>query len=193
MDDDDFAEDGPVLTLENKVIDKLTKFTWWFEVKFNKDNVYLANFVSNIFLLASSLFLMRWSFYFFKEGYLLSLIAVVLSLFILYILTRKIQLEESIIFVVRMQYPQGCPNPCRYLLKQSRERRSEFFQFFLWSFVAFLEYGDFIFSAIFNIACIVFMGSVETFLLACDSLPKEEKEKRKKVLEIKKHVLSPSS
>lgn len=169
--------DEKVLALENRVIDFLTMITWWTEVRWNKNNLRIAA----LFVIFSTA-LGCAAFSCMVIGSIerkIWIIAVILSV-ALTSETVKLFLclffEEKILEKYKSFFPQGFPNPCRVSRKHSNKRRETFLIIILFFFTSnatkwllndFYLVGYFLFEMI------------SQFLLACDSLPPEEKAKRK--------------
>lgn len=174
--------DEKVLKLENRIIDFFTMFTWWTEVRFDKGNVYLAaitSTVSSLFFLLmliieipETLVKKQWIWF-----SLFSLIATIQT--ILFLL--KVVFQEILISNLFKNNPQGSPNPCRRLTSKSNERRISvvtFFAVYMFTFHAVPVDSSGLFM-LFSFVCDVF----ERFLLACDSIPPQEKSRRKAIRE----------
>jgi hypothetical protein len=166
-----------ILVFENRIIDFLTMFTWWFEVRFDKTNIYLAavaSILTSVFGFIA--FTSNISDLFEKKNWFLLFISVVFAFcfaiaFLLKVLCGDL-VEEKII----KHNPQGIPNPCRISKKHSEIRRMEIITLFV---VVFSAKSD-IFSISFFAS--LFCSFLFSLLIACDSIPPKEKQKRVSLL-----------
>lgn len=170
--------DDRILALENRCINFLTIFTWWSEVRFGITNVRLATFFSTLSSLfgAFSFFVIFQDLYEEKRLILLLATTVIIFLFILRVLIKVLMrdfFEKKII----EKNPQGLPNPCRISSPHSGGRRLEIFI----ALVLLINLnGNIIVFFMFLSYLLKFLVS---FLLACDSIPQEEKDKRRGIVE----------
>jgi hypothetical protein len=169
--------DEKVLVLENRIIDFLTMLTWWTEVRWNKNNLKIAfSFMAFGGCLAGA-----------ASGYMAIdsiekkswVIAVIFSI-VLTLETVKffvcLFFEERVLQRIKKFYPQGFPNPCRVSKKHSNRRRIAFFAIIL---IFFVSNATMWLLSDFCLAGYFLFGMISEFLLACDSLPPEEKAKRR--------------
>ena len=113
-----------MLAFENKVIDFLTIFTWWTEVRFDKNNIYL------------SLVMSTWQSLFFalmfvgdipelldKKRYAILAILSMCTFLCSCVFLFKIFAKNFLLTILKSQNPQGTPNPCRIRARNSLRRR----------------------------------------------------------------------
>jgi hypothetical protein len=87
----------------------------------------------------------------------------------------KVLYRTQVVSAIKRHNPQGTPNPCRISRRHSTLRRLAVFCFFF-SLMLFFPASDM--SNMFMLTTF-FLDCVKEFLLACDSLPPQEKLRRK--------------
>ena len=183
------SSDEKLLAVENNVIDFLTTITWWTEIRFEKNNVYWAVRFSIFETLFVALAFMGELPATFKAGNYLSITLLgLLSLGALVMFLFKITTIETFTASLVRFYPQGCPNLGRISRRRSRERRLSviFFSIF---FVTWMITKDLFWFFFFTSEA---SGIFMKFLLACDSIPPQEKARRKLAKELTDIGLDPS-
>lgn len=166
--------DEKILVFENKIIDFLTMITWWTEVRFNKDNIILA--ANNSALASLCLFFaiaLDIPEIINKGMYGLLFILGTLAFLLMGVFCLKVFGISMFVISLKRYNPQGTPNPCRVSGKHSLKRR---YTVFLFIFLTLLLKKDL--SNIFFIVAF-FLDALTEFLVACDSLPPQEKMRRK--------------
>ena len=189
---------------DQRIIDFLTMICWWTEVRWDKDNLYWAyvirlfeNFFAVTFFVLNYYFIIVYqhnkeyeNFIFFQKYGLLFF----LSHHFFYLI--KLTLFESSFFdYLKENFPQGFPNPCRIEELCVRFRIKAFFVFgFVFIIVpifCFLILKSFIgikITEVIFFGVLVFLGQsfgvLFYFLVACDSIPPEEKQKRREKIEM---------
>lgn len=168
--------DEKILGIENKIIDIFTMVTWWTEVRFDKNNLYWAaktSIFSSLFFmltfLADILQLVEE-----KKYTVIAFMAFMSSIGLVMFLV-KICAPELMGRVHKRAYPQGTPNPCRISKRHSFYRRmsclilviAAYFLSFDWNVSDIFFFGW------------AFMSFCEDFFLSCDSLPPQEKLRRR--------------
>lgn len=170
-----------MLVLENKIIDVLTMFTWWTEVRSDKDNIHWAR----IFTIVSSLlfaiaFLSELPILYEKKQYFFFWTGLIIGLFQILIFLVEVTFKEFSLDDLKNSHPQGSPNPCRVSKEHSLKRRTRMF-----FFVAQCLFLIATFSILFLYFSFAILFSCLTeFVLACDSIPPQEKSRRKATNEL---------
>jgi uncharacterized membrane protein len=171
-----------ILILENRIIDWLTILTWWIEVRFGKTNVDLA--VVLYFLAFCGLF--------FAFGYAgarlyqlnYTFFSIIFFLIALIILIGTLGFVHKLVSTTQRickDFPQGCPSPSRYLKKCSQQRFGATLTVMLLTVV--FSFSGIIFFYVLAVVALVL--NVFYFLLSCDSIPPEEKARRRAKNEMK--------
>lgn len=171
-----------LLAFENRIIDVLTTFTWWTEVRFDKDNIYWAR----IFSILSCLFGCVHALYsaetrFETMEYFMFWFNLAVALLFILIGAYFVIFKESALDDLRNLSSQGTPNPCRVSKTHSMLRR-------FCMFLALMRLISLSFT--FGTLYILFF-SLSCFVLACDSIPPGEKSRRKFMYESQEMNLSP--
>lgn len=168
--------DEKILILENRIIDFLTMIMWWTEVRFDKDNIAVAvtftTLSSLCFFLAIAInlpeMIERKHFIFFSFS---ALVAILIGA----IFCRNVLFRTQLVSSIKRYNPQGTPNPCRISRRHSTLRRLAVFCFFF-GLILFPPASDV--SNMFMLTTF-FLDCLKEFLVACDSLPPQEKMRRK--------------
>ncbi len=164
-----------LLAVENRIIDFLTAITWWAEVRFGKDNLYFAHkasaFVSlfMLFIGVSQMPVFIDQKEYVKIGLCAVAVLVTFSAFVL-----EIIFEDIAISILKVDNPQGNPNPCR-IRKRTIIKRRICFTLLLVSMYYFVLGGEMVFLC-FSLMCL--FALTDTLLAACDSLSLQEKMRR---------------
>lgn len=171
--------DDRILVLENRGIDFLTMFTWWYEVRFDITNVRLATIISTLSSLFGfvSFFIISQDLYEKKQLVFFFIVSIITSFFVVGFLI-KVLITDLFEKMIINENPQGSPNPCRVSRRHSASRRSE--AFFTLLLLVNLN-SDVI---LFFLFLFYFSRFLISFLLACDSISPEEKNRRRKLNEV---------
>ncbi len=174
---------------DQRLIDFLTMICWWTEVKWEKNNLYWAyhsNMIAHI----------SWFFFFtfiliqiMKTGtdfwvFFCSLFVAISGFsFCLKILFQK----EIMNYYFLVTFPQGSPNPCRFLQERISDRKgyvfNSIFIFIAYCFQDISNYAEYELMWIFSFSIMLIFSFFFEYLMACDSIPPEEKIKRKSKIE----------
>lgn len=170
---------------DQRLIDFLTMICWWTEVKWEKNNLhwaYQTNILSHMFWFFTGTFVLIQIlekgnyFWILFVSFILSVVGF--TLFIKIVFSDKIMR-----FVYIPMFPQGSPNPCRISHKHISDRKELIFLFFVFCLGYYLDdFSKFVISELmWSISCFLALifGFFFEYLMACDSIPPEEKVKRK--------------
>jgi dipeptide/tripeptide permease len=174
-----------ILVLENRIIDWLTILTWWIEVRFGKTNVDVAMSVSLNALFVFCLANVSITIVTFNNGQTGWCIFFSFFTVLMFIgLSYYLFLPEAARDYQLKKFPQGCPNPSRKLKEASNQRlgRALFMSYFL------IHLFDDVTVTLVLLTIFFFMHMLVPFLLSCDSIPPEEKAKRRARNEIENLV-----
>ncbi len=166
-----------ILALENKIIDVFTIFTWWTEVRFDKDNLYwsvtFAKFYSIFF---ACMFFTEIPSAIEQKSYQFVIFAGIVGVGNLFFFLMLVTKENFSIGVLRRNNPQGMPNPCRISVGHSTRRRIVMFLLLviICLFVKVIVVSAFLVHLTLGTTCFF----ISEFLIACDSLPPAEKERK---------------
>lgn len=173
--------------LDQKMIDFFTMICWWTEVRWEKNNIYWVYQVDVFEMILTIIFWYLVSNFPLNVGVtFLSYVMIVHSLLRLTILVFA---KEFYVDSVLSRYPQGFPNYCRISEKHKKYRKISFVTglsslFFFYPMSPFLlkeAFPAYIFVVYFFV---VILSTSYYYFLACDSLPPQEKEKRKAEIEV---------
>ncbi|MCF7843747.1 hypothetical protein K9M47_02520 [Candidatus Gracilibacteria bacterium] len=170
---------------DQRLIDFFTMICWWTEVKWEKNNLcwaYHTNIIAHI----------SWFFFFtfaliqvMKTGSQLWVfffsIFVAISGFTLCL--KVIFQRKTIDHYFLVIFPQGSPNPCRFLKEKISDRKGWVYSALL-VYIAYLiqdvsKYAEYESMWIFSFYTTLIFSFFFEYLMACDSMPPEEKAKRK--------------
>lgn len=172
---------------DQRLIDFLTMICWWTEVKWEKNNIFWVYQVDIFEMMLTVIF---WylvaHFSPFVSVTFLCYIWIALSLIRLTILVFA---KEFYLDSVLSRYPQGCPNYCRFSDNHKNYRKIVFFTG-LSSILLFYPVSGLLLIESFPVSIfivyifVVFLSIIYYYFLACDSIPPEEKAKRKARVEM---------
>lgn len=170
-----------LVSCEGRVIDWLTAFCWWTEVRFEKDNMHWA---VQIKILENILHTSAWVYastqLFMSNHPIWAILTVFLSLCLMVVIHVLIFHVEKVIQIIKNEWPQGFPNPSREIKLEQRIRDVLGTFFLLW--VTIISDGtELIFFSMLSTGGI--FSLISNLLLCCDSIPPHEKEKRKARIE----------
>ena len=164
-----------ILAIENRIIDALTAFSWWTEVKFERNNFDFKVISLQGFLLFMSVSFGSGAIFLFKvnvfpEALIFSLIFLFHFLLLIYSFFAFSKIKEDF----KKDDPKGSPNPNRYSRTQSILRRIYVFMAFF-SFCMFVAHQEEVYLSFSLGFCFL---SLFFFFGACDPIPPNKKKKR---------------
>jgi hypothetical protein len=143
-----------VLAIENRIIDKLTEYTWRTELNYKKSNTDLATTVLSFStLLICYLFASEGVECYQDQHFIQGTLAFLLAL-VEFVVSLALAIKpERCMQVLARDFPQGYPSPSRYSVKSSGIRLAALLSllFFVVSFV----YTKGIFFALLQLQCLL--------------------------------------
>ena len=181
---------------DQKSIDFLTMICWWTDVRWDKNNIF---WVYQVDIFEMVLTIISW----YLIGHFSTFVSVTFLsyVFLAYALIRLTLLvfaKEFYLNGVLSRYPQGFPNFCRISTKHTKERCNAFFLnttslivlFLVWQLTSFFK--DYPAAFIFSLyVAMTICSTIYYYLLACDSIPPQEKQRRIEKIEVESGMLQP--
>ncbi len=167
---------------DQRIIDFLTMICWWTEVRFDKDNLFFS--LHSRILYALSMTFIFFFLYLDSSGNFFSFIFLLMMFYDgLTVILLFFSFDYVKNILLPKKYLQGCPNPQRINSSSVRDRLLTMLISIISS--TFYFFGTDELSKIINLYFSVgfFFWSLFYYFLACDSIPPEEKAKRKARIE----------